>query len=79
MVRDDPPDALVLDIGLPHLDGIEVAQQLRNQLAVPLIALTGYSPSEVGRSHFDRYLVKPVIPDELVNLLVELMEPQRQP
>ncbi len=79
MVRNDRPDAVVMDIGLPHLDGIEVARQTRSQMPVPLIALTGYSPEQESHSIFDRYLLKPVVPDELVKLLGELLESRRQP
>ncbi|MGP0062054.1 MAG: ATP-binding protein [Isosphaeraceae bacterium] len=73
MVQNDPPDAVVLDIGLPHLDGIEVGRHLRDQLHGPLIALSGYSPDKNAPRIFDRYLLKPVMPDELLKLLTELM------
>jgi PAS domain S-box-containing protein len=79
MVLGDPPDAVVLDIGLPDLDGIEVARQVRNQSTVPLIALTGYSPEPEASKIFDRYLIKPVVPDELLRLLIELVGSRRQP
>jgi PAS domain S-box-containing protein len=77
MVRNDPPDAVVLDIGLPHLDGIAVAERLRQELSIPLIALTGYAPDPGATSMFDRYLLKPAKPDELVELLTELMGSRR--
>ena len=73
MVRNDQPDAVVLDIGLPHLDGNEVARRLRDEMPIPIIALTGYAPNPEAGSIFDRYLLKPAKPDELVDLLAELM------
>ncbi len=79
MVGRDPPDAVVLDVGLPHLDGIEVARQVRNQSPVPLIALTGYAPEPEAVSIFDHYLIKPVVPDELLRLLIDLVGSRRQP
>jgi CheY-like chemotaxis protein len=78
------PDCLVLDIGLPLLDGYAVAQQVRQQPGLDrakLIALTAYSDArhvrrarEVG---FDFHLVKPADPSELeriLNMLNELIQ-----
>ncbi len=59
------PDVVLLDIGLPVMDGYEVARRLRAQ-AIPLrlVALTGYGqPEDLRRSAqagFDGHLVKPV-------------------
>jgi CheY-like chemotaxis protein len=70
------PDAVLLDIGLPRLDGYEVARRLRRLpgLAdVLLIAITGYgTPQDVaaGRAAgFDHHLLKPFDPTELERLL----------
>ncbi|MEP7056858.1 MAG: response regulator [Caldimonas sp.] len=70
------PDIVVLDIGLPNMDGYEVARRLR---AVPetrtslLIALTGYGQrGDRDRAHeagFDHHLTKPAEPDELLALI----------
>lgn len=65
------PDVVVLDIGLPGIDGHEVARRLRRLeglSGIRLIAVTGYGTMESARrSHlagFDRHLVKPVaLPD----------------
>jgi CheY-like chemotaxis protein/two-component sensor histidine kinase len=62
------PDVVLLDIGLPGMDGYEVACRLRGLAGfarVMLCALTGYSPGEADRqrgqeSRFDHFLVKPV-------------------
>lgn len=69
-------DAIVCDIGLPGLDGLELMTRLRAaQLdARPLtIALSGYGqPQDRERAlaaGFDRYLVKPVAPGVLIELL----------
>jgi PAS domain S-box-containing protein len=73
------PDAIILDIGLPGLDGYQVAQRLREDPAlksVTLIAATGYGQEEdLRRSRevgFDQHLVKPIDPAELQRLLAEL-------
>jgi PAS domain S-box-containing protein len=74
----DRPDVAVIDIGLPGLDGYEVARRLRAEpggATVTLIALTGYgSPEDRERSRaagFDRHLVKPAPPDELCRAVNE--------
>ena len=65
------PRAVVLDIGLPTIDGLELARRLRaiHGSALKLIAATGYgqkSDHELGRgAGFDAYLVKPVDLDDL--------------
>ncbi|NJN96348.1 MAG: response regulator transcription factor [Anaerolineales bacterium] len=43
MARSDPPDLILLDIGLPDRDGLEIARTLQRELSVPLIFLTGRS------------------------------------
>jgi CheY-like chemotaxis protein len=70
------PDVAILDIGLPHMDGYQLARHLRGHAdtaRVVLIALTGYGqPDDVDRAHaagFDHHLVKPVEP-ETVNALI---------
>src|SRR5690606_12680892 len=70
------PDVIILDIGLPVMDGYEVARHIRGDprhAGVQLVALTGYGqPSDVARSKeagFDEHLVKPVDLDVLEALL----------
>ena len=66
------PDVAVIDIGLPGMDGYDVAREIRSQPGgwdVRLIALTGYGfPEDRERSRaagFDRHLVKPAMPEDL--------------
>jgi signal transduction histidine kinase/CheY-like chemotaxis protein len=74
-----PPGACILDIGLPGMDGRELAQRIRAGLqddAPLLIALTGYG-SDADRAlalqaGFDHYLVKPADMRQLAALLSEL-------
>lgn len=70
------PNVVVLDIGLPQMDGYEVARRLREQFfgrPLRLIAMTGYGQEEDRRrsvaAGFDCHLVKPVDPHELERLL----------
>lgn len=70
------PEVVLLDIGLPEVDGYQIARQLRQQTGLQsalLIALTGYGQEEDRRrsreAGFDLHLVKPVLPETLQNLL----------
>jgi DNA-binding response OmpR family regulator len=65
-----PPDLVVLDLGLPGLDGLDVVRELHRRGPVPIIMLTARS-DEVDRVlglelGADDYLVKPFSPRELV-------------
>jgi CheY-like chemotaxis protein len=68
------PDIAVVDIGLPLLDGYQVAQRLRSLFGrtIFLIACTAYGrPEDRRRSReagFDVHLVKPIDPDQLTQL-----------
>ena len=70
------PDALLLDIGLPGLDGYQVARRFRSDdelKDVLIIAISGYSPEmSRGRSKqadFDHYFTKPVDFKTLLSLI----------
>ena len=68
------PDVVLLDIGLPGLDGYQVAQQLRTADYGPrLIAITGYGQPEdrerARNAGIEHYLVKPIDIAELAHLL----------
>jgi PAS domain S-box-containing protein len=70
------PDVVLLDIGLPGIDGYEVGRRLRaarGPKGVVLVALTGHGREEDRRqardAGFDHHLVKPVTPDAIVPLL----------
>ncbi len=75
------PDVALVDIGLPGIDGNEVARRIRasmNGNSPCLIAMTGYGQPEDRKraleAGFDTYLVKPVEPDLLSRLLAETRE-----
>lgn len=83
IARSKHPDIVLIDIGLPGLDGYEVARRLR-AIEGPrpiLVALTGYSQPQDRRdaeaAGFDAHLVKPVDPAELTRVLTTLGTPGR--
>jgi DNA-binding response OmpR family regulator len=70
------PEVVLLDIGLPGLDGFQVASRLRGRRRIPealLVALTGYGAEEdqsrAREAGFDHYLIKPVDPLVIYDLL----------
>jgi PAS domain S-box-containing protein len=74
--RLEKPDVCILDIGLPEMDGNELARQLRMESGTAhalLIAVTGYGQEQDMRNAmaagFDRHLVKPVDASQLAGLL----------
>lgn len=74
LAREQAFDAVVCDIGLPGMNGFDVARQLRLQGLQPmpcLIALTGYNQSDhragATAAGFDHFLMKPVAIDALLN------------
>ncbi len=71
------PDLVVLDLGLPRLDGVEVARRLRAESDVPILILTarGETEDRVGGldSGADDYLIKPFEISELLARIRALM------
>jgi signal transduction histidine kinase len=76
------PRIVLCDVGLPDIDGLEVARRLRRQAGlegIRLIALTGYGQAEDVRqameAGFDAHLTKPINFDQLLALLAPLTAP----
>ena len=79
LLRAESPDVAFIDVGLPGLDGYEIARRFRSEAdggpgrRVLLVALTGYgTPDALERSRragFDHHLIKPVNPEALYRLL----------
>jgi signal transduction histidine kinase len=73
------PDFALLDIGMPHLDGYEVARRIRAEpwgRQMPLVALSGWGQSEDLRrtreSGFNSHLVKPVSFEAVIDVIARL-------
>jgi CheY-like chemotaxis protein len=76
----EEPDAIILDIGMPGMNGYEVAQRVRRTSwgnDVLLVALTGWGQKEdIDRalgSGFDAHLTKPADPERIERLLEEFL------
>lgn len=79
LVLASKPDVALVDIGLPGIDGYEIARQVRAQMdgtAPRLIAMTGYGqPEDRARAvaaGFDEHIVKPVVLKKLANVLAAI-------
>jgi CheY-like chemotaxis protein len=75
--QDMQPRLVLLDIGLPLMDGYEVAARLRaGGFDGRLVALTGYGQPEdrerSRRAGFDEHFVKPLAPETLYRLIAAL-------
>ena len=75
-VREEAPELVLLDIGMPGMDGYEVARRLRQEPAlggVVLVALTGWGQEQDRQrsrdAGFDHHLTKPADPAALHTLL----------
>lgn len=68
--REDNPDLIILDLGLPDFDGGDVVQRLRKNSAVPIIVLTARDTIDekvrLLSLGADDYIIKPFHPDELL-------------
>ncbi len=70
LARTEKPDLIILDLGLPHMDGLDVTRELHKLSTVPIIMLTARSDEsdkliglELGA---DDYITKPFSPKEVV-------------
>jgi DNA-binding response OmpR family regulator len=75
LVREFQPDVVLLDIGLPGIDGYETCRRLRAAVGweVTIVAMTGWGQDRdkaaATAAGFDRHLTKPVDPDTLREVL----------
>ena len=76
LADDFRPDCVVLDLGLPRMDGYEVARRLRERPYggdIVLVALTGWAGKDIrskaAEAGFDYHLVKPVNWEELEKIV----------
>lgn len=73
------PDAVLLDLGLPDIDGREVLKEIKSKAPqIKVIVLSGYkdpgTKKELTQLGADYFLGKPVIPPELYELLKKILD-----
>jgi CheY-like chemotaxis protein len=82
MLEKSPPDIIISDIGMPEADGYTFMQRVRSLPPerggqIPAIALTAYAREQdrdrAIAAGFQMHLAKPVIPDELVEAIAQLI------
>jgi CheY-like chemotaxis protein len=74
-VEQQQPDMIIMDLGMPGMDGYETARAIRQRPGaerILLLALTGWGQSDARRrtteAGFDHHLVKPVELDQIIRL-----------
>ncbi|MDB5338017.1 MAG: Histidine kinase [Planctomycetaceae bacterium] len=85
LAGDFRPDVILLDIGLPNLNGYEVCRQIREQPwgeCIVMIAVTGWGQDKdrhrSEEAGFNHHLVKPVDPADLMKMLAGLQIPKQK-
>jgi CheY-like chemotaxis protein len=75
LVEASPPDLVVLDLGLPHVDGVSVREDLAAQFfsrTIPIVVITG-SNADLSRLGVSCVLRKPVTVDQVVRVVRQCM------
>lgn len=85
-LSDTVPDLMTLDVMMPQMDGFAVCEEVRRNpktAALPIIIVSaradGGSMREGLAAGADRYLPQPVMPDQLIDTVHELLPPTGQP
>jgi CheY-like chemotaxis protein len=79
---EDPPDLLILDVGLPKMDGWQVLGRIRADMrtrSLKVVVLTAHAQEETreraDRGGADAFVAKPFRPDELRRVVERLLAP----
>ncbi len=81
LAREHSPDVILLDLGLPRLDGVEAARRILAERDVPIVALTGRSRRLVEQAveaGAVSYVAKPFHEDEVVGALLDALATHRR-
>jgi two-component system, cell cycle response regulator DivK len=80
LARTEPPDAILMDLSLPGVDGLEATRQLKSQSEtahVPVLAITGHVEAHVAEAACaagcDAFIVKPSPAPDVVRVIGELI------
>ena len=81
LAREHKPDVVLLDLGLPGLDGVEATRQILAERDVPIVALTGRSrelAEEAIEAGATSYVLKPFVPGEVVGAIVDALSERKE-
>ncbi len=81
LAREHRPDLILLDLGLPRLDGVQAARQILAERSVPIVAVTGRSTRLVEQAlgaGAASYLLKPFATDQLVEAVNDALAIHRR-
>ena len=85
-LADPQPDLIICDVEMPHLNGYQVAEQLRTKLdlkKIPLVAVTAYAMvgdrEKVLAAGFSGYISKPISPDTFMQQIESFLHPEKRP
>lgn len=78
MIKKDLPSLVLLDVGMPGMDGLEVMRLIHEQFpALPVVILTGHKDTETVKKMMElgasEYLTKPIHPETLLDQFVRDM------
>ncbi len=83
MAQQELPDAIILDIQMPRMSGIDVARQLRKDsrfISIPIVAITAHMrdflPEDVMFAGFDKLITKPFELASMLKLIQHLIDEQ---
>jgi CheY-like chemotaxis protein len=82
LARAHEPDAIVLDLGLPRLDGVEATRRILAERDVAIVALTGRSrglAEEALEAGASSYVLKPFVPEEVVGAVLDAIAVRTDP
>ena len=82
LARTHQPDAIVLDLHLPRLGGVEATRRIVAERDVPIVALTGVSPAlaaEALEAGASSYVLKPFEPEEVVGAVLDAIAVRTDP
>ena len=81
LAREHEPDAILLDLSLPRLDGVEATRRILAERDVPIVALTGRS-RDLAQEAIDAgatsYILKPFYAEEVVGAVLDALAERRQ-
>lgn len=82
MFKNSSPDAAIVDVELPEMNGFELTREMKKiQPEFPIILITGYShlyrPQDVLKLNVEAFLRKPLNISELISLINKILSPKR--